>query len=47
MKRHRAQDVIDAMQEGIKLAARKKYGHHLDIDCKIDRKLVKSSFTTN
>jgi N utilization substance protein A len=32
------QDVIDAMQEGIKLAARKKYGHHLDIDCKIDRK---------
>lgn len=32
------QEVIDAMQEGIKLAAKKKYGHHLDIDCKIDRK---------
>lgn len=32
------QEVIEAMQEGIKLAAKKKYGHHLDIDCKIDRK---------
>ncbi len=32
------QEVIEAMEEGIKLAARKKYGHHLDIDCKIDRK---------
>jgi N utilization substance protein A len=32
------QEVIEAMEEGIKLAAKKKYGHHLDIDCKIDRK---------
>ncbi len=31
-------EVIEAMEEGIKLAARKKYGSHLDIDCKIDRK---------
>ncbi len=31
-------DVIDAMQEGIKLAAKKKYGLHLSIDCQIDRK---------
>ncbi len=32
------QDIIDAMEEGIKLAAKKKYGTHLDIDCKIDKK---------
>jgi N utilization substance protein A len=32
------QEVIEAMEEGIKLAAKKKYGHHLDIDCKIDKK---------
>ncbi|OFW80467.1 MAG: hypothetical protein A2887_04405 [Alphaproteobacteria bacterium RIFCSPLOWO2_01_FULL_40_26] len=32
------QEVVEAMEEGIKLAAKKKYGHHLDIDCKIDRK---------
>lgn len=32
-------EVIDAMQEGIKLAAKKKYGHHLDIECRIDKKI--------
>ena len=32
------QEIIEAMEEGIKLAAKKKYGSHLDIDCKIDRK---------
>jgi len=32
------QEVIEAMEEGIKLAAKKKYGTHLDIDCKIDKK---------
>jgi N utilization substance protein A len=31
-------DVIKAMEEGIKLAARKKYGHDLVIKCVIDRK---------
>lgn len=31
-------EVIGAMEEGIKLAAKKKYGHHLNIDCKIDSK---------
>ena len=31
-------DVIIAMQEGIKLAAKKKYGINLLIECKIDRK---------
>jgi N utilization substance protein A len=31
-------EVIGAMEEGIKLAAKKKYGHHLEIDCKIDKK---------
>jgi N utilization substance protein A len=31
-------DVIGAMQEGIKLAAKKKYGHHLNIECTIDKK---------
>lgn len=32
------QDIIGAMEEGIKAAAKKKYGAHLDIDCKIDKK---------
>lgn len=32
------QEVLEAMQEGIKLAAKKKYGHHLDIECRIDKK---------
>ncbi|MFM7556952.1 MAG: NusA N-terminal domain-containing protein, partial [Alphaproteobacteria bacterium] len=32
------QEVVEAMEEGIKLAAKKKYGGHLDIDCKIDKK---------
>jgi N utilization substance protein A len=32
------QEVVEAMEEGIKLAAKKKYGNHLDIDCKIDKK---------
>jgi len=31
-------EVVEAMEEGIKLAAKKKYGGHLDIDCKIDKK---------
>lgn len=31
-------EVVSAMEEGIKLAAKKKYGHHLNIDCKIDSK---------
>lgn len=31
-------DVIDAMQEGIKLAAKKKYGINLEIECVIDKK---------
>ena len=32
------QEVIEAMEEGLKSAAKKKYGIHLDIECKIDRK---------
>ncbi len=32
------QDVVGAMEEGIKLAAKKKYGSHLDIECRIDKK---------
>ncbi len=32
------QEVVEAMEEGIKLAAKKKYGGHLDIDCRIDKK---------
>lgn len=32
------QEVVEAMEEGIKLAAKKKYGHNLEIACKIDRK---------
>lgn len=31
-------DIIGAMEEGIKSAARKKYGHHLNIECVIDKK---------
>jgi len=31
-------EVIGTMEEGIKLAAKKKYGHHLDIECHIDKK---------
>jgi N utilization substance protein A len=31
-------DIIHAMQEGIKSAAKKKYGHHLNIECVIDKK---------
>ena len=36
-------DVVEAMEEGIKIAAKKKYGINLDIDCKIDRKIGKIS----
>jgi len=32
------EEVIGAMSEGIKLAAKKKYGNHLDIACNIDTK---------
>ncbi len=32
------QDIIDAMAEGIKIAAKRKYGNKLSIDCQIDRK---------
>ncbi len=32
------QDIINAMAEGIKAAAQKKYGQNLSIDCQIDRK---------
>lgn len=32
------QEVVEAMEEGIKLAAKKKYGNHLDIECRIDKK---------
>lgn len=33
--------VIEAMEEGLKLAARKKYGHDLLVECKLDRKTGK------
>lgn len=33
--------ILGAMEEGIKVAAKKKYGSHLDIDCKIDKKTGK------
>lgn len=33
--------VIEAMQEGLKLAARKKYGHDLLVECKLDKKTGK------
>ena len=32
------QEVVEAMEEGIKLAAKKKYGGNLDIECRIDKK---------
>ncbi len=32
------QDILEAMEEGLKLAAKKKYGGHLDIECKINKK---------
>jgi N utilization substance protein A len=32
------QEVIEAMEEGIKLAAKKKFGNNLDIECRIDKK---------
>ncbi len=31
-------EIIEAMEEGLKLAAKKKYGNHLDIECRIDKK---------
>jgi len=31
-------DIVHAMEEGIKSAAKKKYGHHLNIECVIDKK---------
>jgi N utilization substance protein A len=31
-------DIVHAMEEGIKSAAKKKYGSHLNIDCIIDKK---------
>ena len=33
--------VIDAMEEGLKLAARRKYGHDLLIECSLDKKTGK------
>lgn len=33
--------VIEAMQEGLKLAARRKYGHDLLVECKLDKKTGK------
>ena len=32
------ESVVEAMEEGLKLAARRKYGHDLLIECKLDRK---------
>ena len=32
------QEIIHAMEEGIKAAAKKKYGHNLSIECLIDKK---------
>ncbi|MDR1498809.1 MAG: transcription termination factor NusA [Rickettsiales bacterium] len=32
------ESIIKAMEDGIKLAARRKYGHDLAIECKIDRR---------
>ena len=32
------ESIIRAMEDGIKLAARRKYGHDLIIECEIDRK---------
>lgn len=33
-----SESILKAMEDGIKLAARKKYGHDLTIECEIDRK---------
>lgn len=33
--------VVEAMQEGLKLAARRKYGHDLLVECKLDKKTGK------
>ena len=35
------ESVIEAMEEGLKLAARRKYGHDLLIECKLDKKTGK------
>ena len=35
------ESVVQAMEEGLKLAARRKYGHDLLIECKLDRKTGK------
>ncbi len=32
------QEIVHAMEEGIKAAAKKKYGHNLSIECTIDKK---------
>jgi len=32
------QEIVSAMEEGIKAAAKKKYGHNLSIECVIDKK---------
>ena len=37
-------EVVEAMQEGIKVAAKKKYGQNLDIECRIDKKTGQISF---
>lgn len=37
-------EVVEAMEEGIKVAAKKKYGHNLDIECRINRKTGQISF---
>ena len=42
-----AQEVTHAMEEGIKLAAKKKYGNHLSIDCKIDKKTGQTIWRTD
>lgn len=41
------QEIIDAMSEGIKMAARKKYGQNLLIDCQIDKKTGKITLYNN
>ncbi|MCE3254938.1 MAG: nusA [Rickettsiaceae bacterium] len=51
-------EIVHAMEEGIKSAAKKKYGHNLNIECKIDTKtgliklynqleIVSNEFTTS
>ena len=35
-----AQEVVSAMEEGIKLAAKKKYGHHLEIECRVENRAI-------